>query len=84
MDQVDLERAARLIAGSEAVMLFGHQWPDGDAIGSILQIIMDGLASQEGRGRTVSEIPAEGGRKKVDGEEPDGFAGHRVLRRERD
>lgn len=36
MDQVVLERAARLIAGSEAVMLFGHQWPDGDAIGSVL------------------------------------------------
>lgn len=36
MDHGELERAAELISANRDVMIFGHQWPDGDAIGSLL------------------------------------------------
>ncbi len=36
MEPNELERAAKLIEENESVIIFGHQWPDGDAIGSLL------------------------------------------------
>lgn len=38
LDEKELERAADLIAGSESVLVLGHQYPDGDAIGSALAL----------------------------------------------
>jgi phosphoesterase RecJ-like protein len=36
LDEKELERAADLIEGSRSVLVLGHQYPDGDAIGSAL------------------------------------------------
>ena len=38
MEPIEVKRAAELIAAHDSVMIFGHQWPDGDAIGSVLAL----------------------------------------------
>jgi len=40
LDKREVGRAAALIADSEAIMVFGHEWPDGDAIGSVLALAL--------------------------------------------
>ncbi len=48
-DERELNRAAELLASSEPVMIFGHEWPDGDAIGAVLGL---GIALAE-KGKRV-------------------------------
>ncbi len=54
MDDRELERAAGLIADSESVMIFGHEWPDGDAIGSVLGL---GIALRDAGHRVQASWP---------------------------
>lgn len=40
LDDSQLEEAARLLSSRGPVMVFGHEWPDGDAIGSLLALCL--------------------------------------------
>jgi phosphoesterase RecJ-like protein len=40
IDEREIARAAEIISGSDELVIFGHQFPDGDAIGSILGLAL--------------------------------------------